>query len=848
MRTSLIIGTLCVLGAGAAGVGATFATQPFNGSDTLFNLTNQAMVGSGLGNSGDYVGGGSGAGENNMAANPPKQWMAPMSKMMTSTTCTAHASDPTHASGVVIGLDAVDVYSSVFSGATAACSNHDTMGTNGLGLAYSTKLSYTDINGNAETLTFANWTDVLALLYGGLDKSLNNAAGSGTGYSDCNSPQRKALVANWSNLFEANGAAGSSGSTCGTNPSSACTTASYHAGAASISINGQLWHAFRRDDASGTSDAFAGIIGLGTLYTVSTSGSPPGAGASLKDKNAATLSYSVSASKNNGFGVTPYCNAMNWDTTAANVTSAGVNCALHAFNQFVGPGGVPQLFCSVGGAACPSGSAIGSTCNTTGTCTWDGIHKRPPPNTWGDVSAVVASKNIGADVLPTAFQDNDPIRRQCIGLSNLIGAGNPAEEVCNIDNPLGAGVGNAGQLGLVVPMPEVDWITQVGTTNCAGALCPTKATYPTTTCSAFLAGSLVNTYLCAPSGLKTPICPDGAAQNGGCQFPVDSTGSSFCENNPSKWPVGVDTTKSDGRLFNLIAYDGTGTATTGPIQFAIPGTATAALPAGISVPMMGMFARLHMTLPIWDHGASTTPPTLPGGQAQGPCLATDMTDQIACLTQADPCSVGYAGDGGKSWNVHQGRTLAVAGSDAMEVSQVYPTTAGVQDGKYPFWRKLYYNTSNGFDRINGTTTTYTDGAGATDTGLAELALGQYESNTTSIDSLLSTFSFFGLGHSPNGGGDAPYCEDFNENMLCSATTFPSNLNACNFNATALSVAANSAVVNAGGSSAIPSDVSSDPTMATTSTVCGNGKVEAFEDCDFALTPTTCSKTCRVALP
>jgi hypothetical protein len=323
---------------------------------------------------------------------------------------------------------------------------------------------------------------------------------------------------------------------------------------------------------------------------------------------------------------------------------------------------------------------------------------------------------------------------------------------------------------------------------------------------------------------------------------VDSTGSSFCENNPSKWPVGIDTSKSDGRLFNLIAYDGTGTATTGPIQFAIPGTS-------VQVPMMGMFARLHMTLPLWDHGASATPPTLPGGQAQGPCQATDMTDQIACLTQADPCSVGYAGDGGKTWNVHQGRTLAVAGTDAMEIAAVYPTTAGVQNGSYDFWRKLYYNSSNGFDRINGTTTTFTDGAGASDNGLAELALGQYESNTTSIDSLLSTFSFFGLGHSPNGGGDAPFCEDFNENTICSATTFPTNKNACAFNtASALSVAANSAVVTPGASSNIPGDTSSDPTMSVTSTVCGNGKVEAFEDCDFGLTPSTCTKTCRLNLP
>ena len=395
MRTSLIIGTLCVLGAGATGVGATFATQAFQGFDTLFSVTNQAIAAAGLGSNGDYVGGGSGAGENNMTSNPPKQWMAPMSKMMTSTTCNAFQG-PTDASGVVIGLDAVDIYSSTFAGATAACSTTSSAGNNGLGLAYSTSLSYTDIQGNAKTLTFANWTDVLALLYGGLDKSLNGAGGSGTGYSDCNSPQRKALVASWANLFEANGTAGSTGAGCSANPSSTCTTAQIAAGSATISFNGILRHAFRRDDASGTSDAFAGIVGMGTVYAVNTSGSGSVAGASQG-------TFNVSASKLNGFGNTPYCNAMNWDVSTANAS-----CALGKDKQFIGPGGVPQLFCSDSSGPCASGQALGAACGTGGTCAWDGIHKRPPPNTWGDVSNVIAAKNIGADVLPTAFQDNDP--------------------------------------------------------------------------------------------------------------------------------------------------------------------------------------------------------------------------------------------------------------------------------------------------------------------------------------------------------------------------------------------------------------------------------------------------------
>jgi len=837
MRTSLFMATLCVVGAGAVGAGATFATQTFQGSDTLFNLTNAAISsnvigttgvsGSGLGGTTDYQGGGSGAGESAMAATAPTQWMSPMSKMMTSTTCTSLVG-PSHASGVVIGLDAVDVYSSTTAGATAGCSNTSTTGNNGLGLAFNTSLAYTDNQGNAQTLTFKNWTDVLALLYGGLDKSTITGSGATQqGYSDCSSPQRKALAANWANLFEAKG------STCASNPSSACTTASYKAGSGNITFGGQLRHAFRRDDASGTSDAFAGIIGLGSLYAANTTTGDT-AGTVLTSSSGSAISYSVSASKNNGFGVTPYCNSMNWDTTAANEPSSTSHCQLHANKQLVGPGGVDQLFCSVGGAACASGSTTTTVCNSTGVCQWDGIHKRPPPNTWGDASFVApAGNNIGYDVQPTAYQDNDPIRRQCIGFSTQ--TAKPAEEVCNIDNPLGPGAGSGGQLGLVLALPEVDWITQSGTTNCNGALCPAVAIYPTAKCSSFVTGGEMQVFRCATQNIKNNVCPDGAAINGGCQMPNNAAGTSFCENYGGFWPSGTDLTANDGRIFNLVAYDGTSAG--GPIAYPIPGSTA-------SLNFTGAFTRIHMTEPIWDTSASATPPALPGGgQAQGPCQATSMDDQMGCLTQADPCSIGYAGDGAKGWNVHQGRALAVAGTDALEVAQVYATTSGVQNGSYQLWRKLYYNTSNGFDGINGTTL-FTDKAGVSDNGEAELALGQFESNTASVTALLSTYGFFSLSNSPNGGGAQPFCEDFNENILCSATTFPTNTNACLNNATAGSMAANPAlnpaVVNAAGSSSIPS----------VGTTCGNGTLEPFEDCDFnaATNAATCSKTCRTLLP
>ena len=55
--------------------------------------------------------------------------------------------------------------------------------------------------------------------------------------------------------------------------------------------------------------------------------------------------------------------------------------------------------------------------------------------------------------------------------------------------------------------------------------------------------------------------------------------------------------------------------------------------------------------------------TILGPPAAEPCQEGQATNQIGCLVQADPCSVGFAGDGA--------RTLP--GADALRISSVYPT-------------------------------------------------------------------------------------------------------------------------------------------------------------------------------
>ncbi|MGH7437375.1 MAG: hypothetical protein ACRENE_16985, partial [Polyangiaceae bacterium] len=136
MKTTFVLATLTVVGASAVTAGAaTFSPKPFQGSDTLYDLTNGAIDpgavllpggtpsgtnGLGIGTKGDYQGGGSGAGEGAMTIASPIQLAAPMSKMLTKSTC-AVTGGPSHASGMAIGLDAVDIYSATNAGASPTC-------------------------------------------------------------------------------------------------------------------------------------------------------------------------------------------------------------------------------------------------------------------------------------------------------------------------------------------------------------------------------------------------------------------------------------------------------------------------------------------------------------------------------------------------------------------------------------------------------------------------------------------------------------------------------------------------------------------------------------------------------
>jgi hypothetical protein len=758
MEKSFVLAAIFVVGASAAGAGA-FATSPYVGSDAEYNMTNQAILNSQLGNNptmfgtewhaqaspiGDYSGGGSGAGEAAMVG--AHQQTAPMSRMLGSGACSA--ADVTQASGIVLGIDGIGVWASnAVISANAACNAlaaTDQCTTDPSGLAFS--------GAGGNTMGFTNWRDVLALLYGGLDRS--------TGVTDCASAKRATLISDWANLFQ----------------NSTCTNGGL-----------ALTHAWRLDDTTGTADSFSSLIGIQAFW---------------KDPNGNTFAgNSTSAGAVNGFMTSPFCNAMNWDQ--AEVTAGA--CTNAAPNHYIGPGGV-----------------VGP----------DDMHHLPPPSTYGSVPA-----GQQPFVFPTAFQDNDPIRTACLG--NGV-AGRRAEDVCNTD----------GALGVVLPIPALDFVKTVN---------PNLAPYPSSVqcTSGFSTGAAPKVFQCAPRGhgtfFGTSRCPNGDTPFAfGCFVPIGpgtSGPTSQCIAIKSEFATlcNVGPCAAEGRAYNEQLYDGTAAGSVGYLNLSTPEpTFTQA------ISHTGGYARIHM------RAVSTV--------STKNCQLADATDQIGCLVQADQRSVGFAARMAGTWEARD----PVAGHTttnetvALRVNQLGPgpgCTPSVPGGmSYPLWRKLYFDSIVGFGRLSSA---------------AELALAEFVSFDGNEGPIALNYGFFELPFSPNGadpttgGVPKPYCEDFNEQLICGKA---SNQNGCAFNTASDAVGGGPLVnttIQAFSSNApnpvstpgcaglpagspgctIPSDPSSDPTQSTTSTVCGNGQIELFEECDPAppASSPNCSSTCRSTL-
>lgn len=288
------------MAAAFAGVGTASAQLALRGSDTLENLTEEVIANC-PGATGNivYVGGGSGAGQSAMAGAAPTQRVAPMSRQLNGAQCTANSRQ------VLIALDGLSILAKNSTGGNPATCTDDIGGaaialtgipatfipctTNtqcaSVGTTCDTARQFCVPGGTLGgctaaqgcspdgTYTFDNgtptnaaddWQDVIRQVYGGMnhttagtlihDATEVNADGTAICFAsaggatrnckrnpariDCANPVRGVLLASYGQAIR----------------TPLCTSSS----PACVKIK----HAFRRDDLSGTTDAFQAIVGL----------------------------------------------------------------------------------------------------------------------------------------------------------------------------------------------------------------------------------------------------------------------------------------------------------------------------------------------------------------------------------------------------------------------------------------------------------------------------------------------------------------------------------------------------------------------------------------------------------
>lgn len=202
----------------------------------------------------------------------------------------------------------------------------------------------------------------------------------------------------------------------------------------------------------------------------------------------------------------------------------------------------------------------------------------------------------------------------------------------------------------------------------------------------------------AAGSLQAQRCPDGNGRSAArCKYPYSGNspppiGKFNCLANMNTVPSPRVFSNMDGRSYNLTARD----ADSGALLTVM---------SGINDPRWGGGAvyRLHQTTPL--SGGATS------------CQEPDATQQIGCLVQASPCSLGFAGAeaefAGNFNGTHSlllgspitpSQPIALLGPNVrrlLDASGPSNGTCGNGDGdnfglRYPLSRRLWINASRGF--------------------------------------------------------------------------------------------------------------------------------------------------------
>lgn len=232
------------------------APIPLKGSDTLEEVTKDVINLCSLSTLINYVGGGSGTGQAAMVAGT--QQIAPMSRELNGTACTASAGQ------LLIGLDGISIITSnqVFGDSVDQTPDPNDDCSDSINGGISLPVPgcvAADGCTTPGTYVFTDWKDVMAVLYGGQNHTaaaqlINRARNPAR--IDCASAVRQALVNTWALIFN--------DSLLDPQPCRASTCL-------------RLKHAFRRGDLSGTTDTFVSLVGLVPIppFTTTTTGLTP---------------------------------------------------------------------------------------------------------------------------------------------------------------------------------------------------------------------------------------------------------------------------------------------------------------------------------------------------------------------------------------------------------------------------------------------------------------------------------------------------------------------------------------------------------------------------------------------
>jgi hypothetical protein len=535
MRTRTLITGASFLVVAMADAGMASAQMNLRGSDTLDLVTTDAIAACpGAAGNIVYVGGGSTAGQGAMQGTGPTQHVAPMSRQLNSPACT------TNSRQLLIGLDGLSI---VTKNATAAdpstCT--DDIGTGPLVLTgvpsqfipCTTNTQCTSFGTTCDTVrqfcvpggtltactsaqgcspdgtyTFDNgngtgsddWLDVLRVIFGGMlhtpggtlvhSATEVNADGTAICFNpttgaarncvrnpariDCASPVRGVLLSSYGQVVR--------------NPT--CT--------ASTPGCAKLRHAYRRDDLSGTTDAFQGIVGLVAVPAFTTLRSSVG-GANAPE----IADFTATAN--------PFCNA----GTAAMNKAFSDGLDLDPYRRACTAGPAPDRF------------GLESVCQAAGT-----------PNN-SDVSCYTTG------VTPANYPQRERSSQQGRGVL----AGGSVDTLAALQTEYLANATRPRCLGVVQPVS----IPQ----ELAGATVWAQFRFPAGGNCTPGVRAFVN-----PLPARTMMCPDGSlkAAGGTCRLPQNTSNGRFDCVVDSPLPAGAGI--SDARIFNLAPVNNLGNMST----------------------------------------------------------------------------------------------------------------------------------------------------------------------------------------------------------------------------------------------------------------------------------------------